>query len=510
MKKAKQTIVGGTIILMVANVLVKLIGAAFKIPLARLIGKSGMGMFGTAYTLYTFLFVVATAGFPVAVSKMVAEAEAKGKAEESRKILRTALTILGTVGLVGTLALYFYARPFSSMIGNERAELGIMYIAPAVFCVAIMAAFRGYFQGKQNMYPTAISEVIEALGKLVIGYVLAAYWLGSGLEKSAAGAVFGVSCGTFLGALYIVGVYLFKDNVKVGRYKGNRSIMKELIMIALPITLGAAASSLTNVADLFTVMTRLQTIPWVTAEMANDYYGMYTGFAVPLFNLPLTLVVAISMSIVPGIAGNLARNKHDEARGITQNAIRMALLLGLPCAIGLLILAEPILLILYGTAEAATLLKILSVSVALVAVVSVANAILQSYGHVTIPVINMLIGGIVKVLVNYFLIPMIGINAAPIATLCGYSIIVGLDLIFIKKYTGARFSLMEFIIKPAFAVGGMAVAVLLAYNGLIGTIGTRLAGVVAVGVGVVFYIILVFKAKCIRKEDIILLRTKKY
>ena len=208
----KQSFVQGAFILVVAALLVKFIGFFFKIPLTFLIKDDGMGLFNSAYQIYTIMFVVATAGFPTAISKMVAESLALNRRQEADRVFKVAICILAVIGVLGSLFLFFGAEGIAGWIKNTRSIMAIRAIAPAVLCVSFMAVFRGYFQGRQNMYPTAISEVTEALGKLIFGYLFA-WMFQESVIKASAGAVFGVTMGTVLGFFALFALYLiYKDN----------------------------------------------------------------------------------------------------------------------------------------------------------------------------------------------------------------------------------------------------------------------------------------------------------
>ena len=513
-KAHKQTFLQGALILAVANVIVKIIGAGFKIPLARLIGEDGGGLFNTAYTMYTWMFVIATAGLPVAVSKMVSESIARNNRYEAHRIFHVAFYLLSFIGMIGTAVLFFGARFFADILSNSRAAVAIMAVSPALLFVAIMSAYRGYFQGMQNMIPTAVSEVIEALGKLIIGYILASIWLHRGVEYSAAGAVLGVSAGAFLGAAglyFIYQVYHGKMMEEV-RFSKERSvkvkpagrILKELVKIAIPITIGASVFSLTNVIDLALVMNRLSSIGLGEVEVSS-LYGSYSMYAVPLFNLPPTLISSLSISIVPVIASALAVHNTKLAKATTESALRITMLFALPCAVGLSVLSEPILQFVYDNANATTLLQILGIAVVFVSMVMVSNAILQASGKVMIPVRNMFIGGAAKVISNYILvgIPQINIHGAPIGTNLCYIIIITLNLLEVKKVTGAEYKFTDFFVKPLIAVGSMAVSVLFGYNKFIEIWQSNsLATIGAIVVGAVIYTLMLFAVRAVKKEDI--------
>ena len=546
--------------LAIANLVVKIIGAVFKIPLYDLIGKEGSGLFNVAYQIYTFMFIIATAGFPIAVSKMVAESMARDDEYDARRVFETARLLLGVIGMAGSLILFVFSDGLAALLGNEAAAMGIKIISPSVFFVALVSAYRGYFQGKQNMYPTAASEVIEAVAKLGIGIFAAVFVMGmainSGLGKdisfssrealssdirtryASSGAILGVTVGTLLSLFLMTVVYSCIEK-KIRPVPGHsirprRTIMRELILIAIPITIGASVSSLTSLVDLATIMNRLVVNPNVfdnyehlfapgtefakTAaaegwsgtvlyeKMANSLYGMYTGQAQTMFNLPLTMVVALSMSIVPAISAAVTQRRPKEAIGMTESILRITMLFALPCAVGLSVLSKPILGLLYSDSDAYLLLQKLGIAVIFVALVQVTNSVLQAYGRVYYPVINMLVGGVVKVCMNYTFIPVWGIDGAPVATNVCYAVIALLNLICIVRIIKVKINPLDMFLKPAAAALVMGAAAAGAYNLSFGALqSVRLAAVLAIAAGGVVYAAAVLLVRGLRREDVLIM-----
>ncbi len=558
MKNNGKKFLQGALVLAGANLLVKIIGALFKVPLYNLIGEDGSGVFNVAYQIYTFMFIIATAGFPIAVSKMVAESVAKGDEYDARRVFQTAALLLGVIGLVGSTVLYTFADHLAAFLGNKDSALGIRVISPAVFFVSLLSAYRGFFQGKQNMYPTAASEVTEAATKLLLGIAAAAFFMGMAVDislgkevvfengvfssadnrtvYSATGAIFGVTAGTFLALLLMMIIYSCKERknkpVAGVEIRSRRNILKNLILIAIPITIGASVSSLTSLVDLATIMNRLVVNPdvferyshlfangtdfaakaveegWAGLELlqkkANSLYGVYTGQAQTMFNLPLTIVVGLSMSIVPAISTALAEKKRGEAGGMTLSVLRITMLFAFPCAVGFFVLSEPILRVLYSDANAAYMLQRLAFAVPCVAFVSVSNAVLQSYGKVYYPVVNMLVGGIVKVVMNYTLIPVWGIDAAPIATTACYGTIALLNIFCIVSLLKVKINALDMFIKPLCASLIMGAATILVYNFVSGALpGSRIVTLGSICVGAVVYLFAVIVVRGLKREDVL-------
>ncbi len=512
-QKAKQSksFMYGAIILLIANALVKIIGAVFKIPLTYILNEDGMGYFSTSYQMYTWMFILATAGLPVAISKMVSEGHAKSRDYEVNRIFLVSMRLLLVIGAVGCAVLYFGADFFAeNLLKNSGAASGIRAIAPAMIFVSAMSAYRGYFQGLQNMLPTACSEVAEALGKLVIGFS-AAYLLASqGMEKASAGAVFGVSCGAAMGFVILFVIYQRKK-VRVSGVQmshdcpSDGAILKKLVKIAIPITIGASVFSLTSLIDMAMIMRRLQAGGF-SEDAANRLWGSYSGYAFPLFNLPPTLINAITISIVPAIASAFVQHEHDIAANTTCKSMKITILFALPCSVGMSMLSSPILDLIYNKTNATATLQILALGIIFVSLVLVTNAILQATGNVNAPVKNMVVGGVAKIVINYLLVahPDINIKGAPIGTTVCYIIILTLNIIDMKKKMQIRFPASELVIKPAVSVAAMS-AVLWVTTPYFADKGKLLAAAAPIAIGAVVYTVVLIAIRGIDEDDIALL-----
>ncbi len=501
----------GTIILLLANAIVKVIGAVFKIPLTYILGEEGMGYFSTSYQMYTWMFIVATAGLPVAISKMVSESDAGGRDAETRQIFKVSMGLLMVIGVIGFSVLYFGANFFAErLLKNSGAAQGIRAIAPAMLFVSAMSAYRGYFQGHQNMIPTALSEVAEAIGKLVVGFGLAYVLSSKGMESAASGAVFGVSCGAAFGfvILFLIHTRQKRSVPKLSasaNAQSNSAILKKLIKIAVPITIGASVFSLTSLIDMAMIMRRLQAGGFSETE-ANRLWGSYSGFAFPLFNLPPTLINAITVSIVPAIAAAFSQKDYALCSHTTQKSLKITALFALPCSVGMSMLSGPILNLVYGNTNAEQSLEILSLAIVFVSLVLVTNAILQATGNVLVPVKNMLIGGVLKIVINYFLVahPSVNIKGAPIGTLVCYTVILVLNLFDMKKRIKVSFSLSELVIKPITATAAMAASLSIT-TPLFESTGRLFHALLPIVIAVFVYFIILVIIKGITEDDLALL-----
>lgn len=510
----KQTFVQGAAIIAIAHITIKAIGALFKIPLERMIlGTEGMGIYNASYTIYNWLFMISTAGLPVAVSKMVAESSAVGNFAEAQKIFKISRRLLFAVGVVGSLALFFGARFFANALGAPSAEYTIMAMAPSLFFVSIMSSYRGFFQGLNNMTPTAISEVAEALGKLLIGLTLGFILIPLGVAYGAAGAIGGVTMGTAVSLLYLLGYYLFqrrKIKAEVFRakmpVKSGWVLLRQLIKIAIPVTLGVSVFTLTTLIDTAMVMNQLKYLGYTESQRLS--MNGYLGHAVTMFNVAPTIISAIAVSIVPSIASSLSIGNLSQAKNNTKSALRLTIILGFPCAVGLCALAVPILKFVYDDSNYSFLLNVMGLAVALVTLVQVGNAILQANGRVWVPVNNMAIGGAVKIIVNLVLVsrPEININGAPVGTFLCYFTVMALNLRAIKMVSGIKYEFSDFVFKPGISALIMGVMAVLSYDFLHNLVPSNivsLLGAIAIAGGI--YLIMLLLIGGLKKEDILLM-----
>lgn len=500
--------------MMAASIITKIVGAIFKIPLSNLIGADGMGVFSVAYTLYSTLFVISTAGLPVAISKMVAEANAKGDYGKIKGILRVSLMSFSIIGALASVIMVVFAHEFTILVKNSMAYYAVIAVAPSLFFVSIVSIIRGYFQGLSNMVPTAVSQVIESVGKLVFGLAIAYLLISNGysFEIAAAGAIAGVSLGTLLSALYLI-ICNISSAVKLRNFKCSEeysALFKTIVKTAVPITIGSAVLSITNLIDMFLVMNRLQSAAGFTELMANKLYGAYS-LSVTLYLLPQTFIVAISVSIIPAITGYLAKNNIMRAEKTMASALRIAAAIALPAGVGFMTLSNEILTLLYykrpdDVLIADPLLSYLGIAVIFVALVSITNSILQATGHINTPVVTMLIGGAVKVFANYVLIgiPSVNISGAPIATICCYGIISILNLILVKRLF-SQISLSSIFAKPLMSALGMSVFAYFAINPLSGYFGAKIGLAITIILSAFIYFALLLASNGLPREDILML-----
>ena len=518
--KPKGKFFSGVAILTLSTVIVKVIGLLYKIPMMRILGEEGMGYFNSAYEIYTFFYILATAGLPVAVSILVAENLEKKKISSVKKIFRVSMVLFLILGLAGTAVLYFGAESFSELIENSGAVLCIAAISPMVLFICVSSAIRGYFQGYQNMVPTAVSQMIEAAGKLFLGLALAAWAVknGYGIAHAAAFATLGMTLGTGLSMLYLMLSKLLRQKQKDNAYniqiplEKNGEIARSIIKIAVPITLSSTVISLTRVVDLFVILRRLQSIGY-TEEAANAIYGSYSTLAISMFNLPAAFVTPIALALVPVLTSAVnGRDKQKEANTLN-SSLRLCGLITLPASLGLSVFSRPILELVFHGEEsaintAAPLLSVLGTSVFFSCMMTVTNAVLQAYGKERLPMISMFAGAVVKVVLSYILIgtPSINVYGAALSTFVCSLTVSAINFAYIRKCTDAVESPIKLFGNSlwasvlAVAVGGGAYFLLLPWTG-----ASSMLTVGSIGVTVLVFGVCALKFGAVKEEDLLLL-----
>ena len=444
----KKTFFSGVLLLTVSTVLVKVIGLFYKIPMLSYLGAEGMGYFNSAYEIYALFCVVATAGLPVALSVLISAALAKGEEGRVRALYRAALAAFVIIGTVGTVGMAAGASLFCRVIRSENARLCIIAISPTVLLVCVSSALRGFFQGYGKMLQTAVSQLIEAAGKLGFGLLLARAALRAGREthEVAAAAGVGLTLGTLASLLYLVaekvrfGQLFAKNTVKNAKNTEKTSaIWRSLAKLAVPITLGASAVNLTKLVDMTMILRRLQTIGYSEA-LANEAYGSYTTLALSVYGVLPTLVNSIALPLVPLLSAAVATGDRDRQRSLVQACYRLTAMFAIPFSLGMAVFARPVLSVLFAgapraVAQAAPLLSMLGASVFLSCMITVTNSVLNAFRSVNRPILSLLVGSAVKVAVAFVLIgdPRVGILGAPISSLACNAVVVLLNLLFADR-----------------------------------------------------------------------------
>lgn len=514
-----QNFITGAAILAVAGVLVKVISACFKIPITNLVGAQAMSYFNTAYTVYNLLINISSVGLSVAVAKCISEYVALGQYRDVKSVTKAANVTLVMVGLVCSILFFVFAQDIAVWLNNPMAAPACRVMSPAILLVTVLSVYKGYAQGYSNMVPSAVSNIIEVLSKLIFGLGGAYVMMQMGYEMPLvmAGAVGGVTFGALLSMIYLM---LAK---RVYQRKVDRiypiteltppptrfqSVLKKFIWIAIPVTVGSLTSNLASTIDLAIVMRRLTEIPGVTIDGANTLYGAYSSMSQTVFNMPSTIIISIGVSVLPAISAAFALRQRDRLNNTINTAIKLCTLVAMPCAFGMAVLAKPILELLYSSASDIAIawkpLAYLGVAFFFMCCAAVCTPLLQAVGKAMIPVVNILIASVVKIVCNYILvaIPEIGIDGAAISNIVLYVVLFALNFISLRRITKTRADIKSVYIKPL--LGGIlcgAVA-LGGYTVLSKAVSDSIATIAAIGLAAVAYVGFILFSKTIKREDI--------
>ncbi|HWS28574.1 MAG TPA: polysaccharide biosynthesis protein [Clostridia bacterium] len=501
MEKRSNSFVKGAAILAIAGLIVKIIGAFFRIPLANAVGPVAMSYYEIVYGYYAWLLVISSSGLPTAISKTVSERVTLGDYYGARAVFKDSLVLMTLIGVITAPIMFFGADALAGLSTLTKASLSFRALAPSLFFVSIMCAYRGYLQGMQQMTGTAVSQIAEQVGKLVVGLYLAIRLLPRGPEYAAMGALIGVTISEFLGLAVIWLFYMSKRNQFARALKrSDRRIykrgafMKALLLIAIPITIGASISPLTGIMDGILIVSTLKNLGF-NVEAAQTAYSLLRTNVTTLVNMPGVLTMALAMSLVPAISAYVAKKDFKRAKVAARLGMKLALIIGLPCAVGLFVLSKPVLLLLYPSLTgsqlslASELLKTASVGVIFLSLVQSMTGVIQGLGKPSIPVFNLFIGFVLKVVVMLILmnIPSINIQGAAVSTVVCYAFAGIADTVYTVRKTGMRLDIFDSLVKPAAAslVMGLAASVI---NNLLEAAGhERLGAIVGVLVGVLIY-----------------------
>lgn len=460
----------GTLILTVSSIVVKVIGSLNWIILSRALGGEGIGLYQMGFPIYLMAITLSSAGIPVAISIITAEKLAQKDFLGAKRVFNVSLRLLFVTGLVFASALFFGAHWLidNHWIRDSRAYYSIIALAPAVFFVTFLASFRGYLQGWQIMTPTAASEIVEQLMRVVTMIVFANMFMPHGLAYAAGGASMGAGVGAFCALLVLMWFYgRLKQKLKADLQQQNplatresaRAIISRLLRLALPVSMSSLMLPVVANLDLLIVPQRLEAAGFHISQ-ATEFFGYLTGMAVPLINLATIFTAAMTISLVPAISESRALNDVFGIRAKTRTAFRVALIITCPCFVGMYFLAEKIAALIYNAPGAADAIQTMSVGILLLGLHQISTGILQGLGRTSIPVINMILAAAVKVFLSWTLtaIPTLGIKGAAMATVVDFGLAAVLNMIFIYKYTGFALSFSG-VFKPAVSAAAMGAAV---------------------------------------------------
>lgn len=545
-KDNKQSFMMGVMTLLFAQIVVKLLGLIYRMVITNIdgFGDTGNGLYGAGYQIYTLLLAISSIGVPNAISKLVSERIAVGKNREAHEIFKTALLLFAIIGVVASAFLFCASGWIANLVGNANVQGVMMALAPAILFVSVAAVVRGYFNGMYNMKATSNSQILEQVFKsaltIIFVQVVATISIASSSSladilhitaenRTTAMAIAGNAASTF--ATFLSGIYLFffyqrrkkkiwKDiNESTVEYKKEKrtKIMKKILAISIPISLASVISAINRNIDTFTVVNGLKTllansfenIELVTKE-ATRLYGILSGKVDMLIGMPAALNIAFATALVPAVSGAIANGEVKTAKRRMTFSIRTTLLIALPCAVGMCVLASPILNLLFPNAyaaEAPLLLQISSFAIIFTLLNQTLGGALQGMGKVMVPATSLAIGASLKLILNLILIPNAhigvfgGINGAAISSLIASATATIINYTVLRKTVKLDMSILQTYIKPIIATLAMGAVAYFTHAILFGIVGAKLATIVAIIVAVFVYLIFVLLLNIFARDD---------
>jgi len=517
----KQSFVFGAIILAVSGVLCKILGAVYKIPLTNILGIQGMGIYYLIFPIYAFLLTLTSSSFTMAISKFVSKSVADNKKLLAFKGLKASFILLLILGLTASLILVCFARLIALLQGVENAFICYIAIAPAVVIVSLSCAFKGYFQGLQNMVPSAVAQVLDQIVKLSCGFVLAKLLSKKGVIYGAVGSLVGITIAEVATCLFFVfyflifkrknkKYFLFASATEEEKSVKINSLMKEIFKLSLPFTLSSVILPMSLVVDSFLIINILKSMQFDKA-FATGLLGLNSGLVNTLISLPSTLSVAICMTIIPYIAFALSKKDYESINSKTVLAFKLTFIISIPCVFVFICFAPQIIKILYSHSfssvyefnVASSMLMLSSVNVLYLALLQLTTALLQAINRSYVPVASLSVALIFKVLCEIVLInvPYLNIFGAVISNTICYIISTAINIYYFKKSINLSFSFYKIIVSPliASALTSMIIFGLIKVFGLF--LGTTLSVLSSFALGAIMYIILIFLLKTFTKEE---------
>lgn len=530
-EEKKQSFMQGIITLMFSQVLIKILGLVYKMYLTNRqgFGDSGNAIYSSGFQIYALLLTISSIGVPNAVSKLISEKLSVGDNKGAQKIFKVAFATFAFVGFLASALLFFC----SNFIANKwlqipEAELTLIILAPSIFFVSLISVYRGYFNGYENMKPMAKSQTIEQLTKTVLTVIvveLICFLVGTEgtVGIMAAGANFATTIATFICFIYLTILYIKKrkeESWKTNKIYHKRTrtleIIKNILIIAMPMTLSAILGSLNKNIDSFTVVRGLKN--FLSEEQAQIQYGILSGKIDTLVTFPLSFNIAFATALVPAISAAKAKGDMKSIKKRLTFSILVSILIGIPCCIGIIIFAEPILQMLFPNASSgAFILQISSIGIVFIMIEQNINGALQGLGKVNVPVISLGVGVTAKLLINLILVRINpknfilgGVAGAALGTVVCHIISMTISLIILRKNIDLDFKISKFIIKPAIATEVMGIVSFYMYKWLKCIIMQNIAIIVSIIFAVLIYVIIIFRIRIFDEEEIYMLPFSKY
>ncbi|MEW6448122.1 MAG: stage V sporulation protein B [Bacillota bacterium] len=466
---SRQSLLTGTLILVAASTLNRVVGFAYQIFLIRLIQAEGIGLFTMVFPIYVLALVLASLGIPVAIAKLVSDTVTRNDFGRAYRLLRLSLLYTAFSSVFVTSAVLMAARFLTGKIlSNPETFLPFVCLVPAVLIVSACSVFRGFFQGLQDMTPTAVTQTVEQFVRVAAGLSFASLLIHRGVVAAACGASLGVVCGELAGFLLMLG-YFFRRRSQfpaAGKLRaGDTNLTVEIFRLALPVTLMRLVSTGFLSLDAVIIPHRL-VAAGLSIREATNVYGQFAGVAETLLFTPGLITVALSTALVPAIAEALTARDFRLLNSRVNNALRLTMLTGLPSAMVLFMIPEELCRVIFGYPQAGAVLKVLALGAPFLYLQQTTTGILQGLGLPLVPFRNLVVASVFKITGIYFLtgMPDYGIRGAGAALVCGFVIMSVLNLLDLRQLTGCNVQVKDILVKPLFSTAVAAAVLYYCHN----------------------------------------------
>lgn len=509
----KQTFMKSVVVVMAAQLLIKLMGFIYRVILTNIEGfqDAGNSYYGTGYKVYVFILAIATTGVPSAISKLVAEKIAVGDQRGAHKVFKTATKLFTLVGLFFACVLFFGADFISvHLLSNPGVAGTLATLAPAVLFVSIASVFRGYFIGMQNVSAHSTAQVIEQIVNSIFSVVFVLMLMGKSPEVMAMGSTAATAVSTFVALIYL---YIFyeknkasiHENIKASTphlVESTKVTIKKIMKYVIPISFASIVVSLSGLVDILSVMEGLQNYGY-SIEKANEVYGIIVGKVDILVSIPHTFNVAIVTPLIPIITELIVKKDYKGAQNKIDFSMKLSSIIAFPCTIGLAILAEPLFMTIFPNApDGALLLQIEVWAIIFSLIAQVAEGALNGIGKLIVPGISIIVAAVIKYVLNVTLIPVFGEIIVPITTIIYHLINCLIVTIVLYKSLKTKPDFARIFVKPFISSVIMGIVVWAIYKGMSIICSSVIINMgVCIMIGVVIYFILLLKLNVLTDDE---------
>lgn len=515
--KKTKNFVSSAIFFAGAGIMIKILGAIYKIELGKstFLGEIGVSYVAFIYPYYNILLAIATAGIPIAVAKIISTHDALEEYQRKEDVFKLVKTLMSLMGVAFAVFLYV-AAPYICSIANFQSAVHTMRaISIAILVVPYMATYRGYFQGHGNLKPFGISQIIEQVTRVGLGLLFAVVFYRFGIEYAAAGAVLGTSLGAVASALYLwiyQKIFKKKNNYPAGKKlekNDSISIIKEILYYAVPISIGASIMPLIEMIDGVLIKNILMSQGY-SKSIAESMFSYHAFYSESVINFPIILFVSMQISVLPAVSSLVALKDKVNLDKTIKIALKLTMIISLASSVGLFVLAKPVLAFLWPDLpemheKTEIILQIMCFAVFFVSIYQASSGIMQGMGLHIRNAVHLLIGALIKAIISFVLlsIPSINVKGAAVSTAITFLVAGGLNILSLKNKTELKFEFFKMILKPLSASLIMGVSVYFSYKIIMNAVGSNtFSTLISVGIGAVIYFVLILAFRILNKEDL--------